>query len=475
MLFTTYPVTIRFGRPGRIEERHPVKVTFRNLGPIEEATLDLSKRLTVLVGKNNTGKTFLASAAYAVHHARTSKVARREILRPIVNSALASGTGDINLRALREAWFSFCAAWGTDVSESIPRCLGLSRTASTTVAIDAVLEIAPTSMKTFRFDETVFAVSTGTGSEHIRIRSLPLDLKVQSLEALVLGGDVPEPAIPAMANDELLDTIVSILCERDWVSQPAERLGIHVFARELSASRFSAVDEMLESGGASRALGNARAYPWPVRDALVGDLQSSRREPDRSEPDLLVQGLESLLGGKIAVSDKREFEFTLASGETLSTNEVSSSVKSLAGLVLQLPNAKFRSHLLLDEPEMSLHPDLQRKFARWLGRAVGEGQQFLIATHSDYIVRELSHLLMMHNASPAMRKVMEENGYTPKEAIDPAHIEVLRLGEGRATPIEVDRHGFRVDTIDDELERISALSQDLFAVLDEPVEDASGE
>ncbi|MFK7979985.1 MAG: hypothetical protein AB8G86_08390, partial [Saprospiraceae bacterium] len=38
-----------------------MKLTVKNLGPIEEATIDLSKDLIVLTGQNNTGKTYLTN------------------------------------------------------------------------------------------------------------------------------------------------------------------------------------------------------------------------------------------------------------------------------------------------------------------------------------------------------------------------------------------------------------------------------
>ena len=39
------------------------KISINNLGPIEKATINL-KNLTVFVGQNNTGKTYLLSCLY---------------------------------------------------------------------------------------------------------------------------------------------------------------------------------------------------------------------------------------------------------------------------------------------------------------------------------------------------------------------------------------------------------------------------
>ncbi|OKZ80092.1 MAG: hypothetical protein BHW07_03835 [Clostridium sp. CAG_433_25_7] len=49
---------------------------------------------------------------------------------------------------------------------------------------------------------------------------------------------------------------------------------------------------------------------------------------------------------------------------------------------------------LLDEPEMNLHPENQRKIARVLAMLANYGIKIVITTHSDFITRELSLLVM---------------------------------------------------------------------------------
>ena len=50
--------------PGAIpEDRTPLTFTFRNIGPIENAELQLGD-LTIIAGRNNTGKTYLVYNLY---------------------------------------------------------------------------------------------------------------------------------------------------------------------------------------------------------------------------------------------------------------------------------------------------------------------------------------------------------------------------------------------------------------------------
>lgn len=114
-----------------------MKVTFKNLGPIEEATLDLSKRLTVLVGKNNTGKTFLASAAYAVGHWRTTTTARHALILRLVEEAVALGLDHVSYESFRAQIPAFAEAWTTDVRESLSDSMAARQNPKLTVRLQS--------------------------------------------------------------------------------------------------------------------------------------------------------------------------------------------------------------------------------------------------------------------------------------------------------------------------------------------------
>ena len=77
-------------------------------------------------------------------------------------------------------------------------------------------------------------------------------------------------------------------------------------------------------------------------------------------------------------------------------HSASSTVKSLFGLWFYLENqAKKGDVLMIDEPELNIHPENQRKIARVLAMLVNAGLNVVVSTHSDYIVRELNSLIML--------------------------------------------------------------------------------
>lgn len=75
-------------------------------------------------------------------------------------------------------------------------------------------------------------------------------------------------------------------------------------------------------------------------------------------------------------------------------------VKELASLVLYLRYLAVPGELLIiDEPEMNLHPEAQAKLTEFLAMLVNAGLPVLITTHSPYIVDHLANLMKAAESS----------------------------------------------------------------------------
>ncbi|BAZ14559.1 hypothetical protein NIES4071_64030 [Calothrix sp. NIES-4071] len=72
----------------------------------------------------------------------------------------------------------------------------------------------------------------------------------------------------------------------------------------------------------------------------------------------------------------------------------SSMVKELTPLLLCLRYlAEPNNLLIIDEPEMNLHPEAQVQIIEFLAMLVNAGLNILITTHSPYIIDHLSNLM----------------------------------------------------------------------------------
>ena len=86
------------------------------------------------------------------------------------------------------------------------------------------------------------------------------------------------------------------------------------------------------------------------------------------------------------------------SSQSLAISECSSSVRSLVEINYYIRHMSGKNDLLIiDEPELDLHPSLQRKFARLLVKIANAGTRVFISTHSDYIAREINTLISAYS------------------------------------------------------------------------------
>ena len=119
-------------------------------------------------------------------------------------------------------------------------------------------------------------------------------------------------------------------------------------------------------------------------------------------------------------------------------DESSSSVRSLLDIGFYIKHQAQKGDLLIiDEPELNLHPENQRRVARLLARLVNLDIKIFITTHSDYIIKELNTLIMLNQDKPYLQEIAQKEGYRQEELLTTNQVKVyvaesiLTLLEGR--------------------------------------------
>jgi predicted ATPase len=124
--------------------------------------------------------------------------------------------------------------------------------------------------------------------------------------------------------------------------------------------------------------------------------------------------------------------------------------------------------IIIDEPELNLHPDNQILVARFLGRLVNEGFKVIVSTHSDYIIKEINNLVMLSKINEATTALLNKYGYSSKQTIRPEQIEALlfRLppNGGGIVPekIQVTATGLGISTIDEVIDKLENRAEDIY-------------
>lgn len=425
-----------------------MKVSVRNLGVIkEEATFEL-KPLTIFIGPNNAGKTWLAYSLasifgpfgigeYAQAYAAKKVPNTYELLDNAIERVLAEGNATIDLRRFAdeygEKYFNdiaqFARTW-------MPRFL------STQLAhfddLDITLRLEDTKAD-FLYQVSQYSRTSRVAGSVLTIRKSQGEDKVfafTSTEVQDAEGQEEQlgERIPLEEVRERLVSFVSTALSRSlyphvrafpterttlvaarFAGRVADRVqprmsekvrgALEVLAQELD------MRELAEQNLASREAN------WPV-SSFINMLNSifrnrsrdteerakqARRDPKIERYIQLAGVLENqILAGSVYLSTpepdpRREVLFQPTQDINLEIPIVSSMVKELSPLVLYLRYlARPGEMLIIDEPEMNLHPAAQLKIVEFLAMLVNAGLNVLITTHSTYVIDHLVNLIDAH-------------------------------------------------------------------------------
>lgn len=440
-----------------------------HLGPLREAEVDLSKGLILLTGPNNTGKTYLAWSIYGLHRNPSAPTS----LRALLEEMMASPTQSVGIERLREVWPNVLKELGQRLAEQMHLCFGAPR--ATFPDVRVTLNVGGGEPESFGTSQYSLRTSKGIASFALSETEIGMNLPEASQERVSRRAPKASKHSSAQLPDELSTPFSQWLVYRqlhDCILWPAERTAIDVFARELWNSRNIAVHKVkeveLRGGTDISAIRQLGSYPWPIEDSLYIANNLVDYADEEVEFADLAKELERLLGGTVALSDDGEFRFMMQEhpDRPIAVHLSSSSVKSLASLVFFLRYRAERGDLLIiDEPELNLHPDNQRRVTRILAKAVNRGLRVIMSTHSDYVLREINNLILLGRDSEAIKSVREKHGYTTDELLPPGKVGPYLFRSGGCEAIAVTENGFEVKTIEDEINRLNEISQDIYAAL----------
>lgn len=261
---------------------------------------------------------------------------------------------------------------------------------------------------------------------------------------------------------------------------PAERTGLHLFYRELSTRRTALLHHAskpnIDLGELLRDVMYSR-YARPIANYI--DWLNNLSESQRSGQDLFHDCGEylkkQLVQGAYAVDpETSDITFEPESIEdgdqetrSMGLHMTSGTVKSLFGLWFYLEHqAKAGDLLMIDEPELNLHPRNQRIIARLLAKLVNSGLNVVVSTHSDYIVREFNSLIMLnHDHAQSLRK---KHNYGDDEVLDPAKVGAYLFDKQTIAPFKISPNdGIYATTFDEVIRDLNQVNDDIYYSLQE--------
>lgn len=463
---------------------------FENIGPIKKADLELGD-LTIIAGRNNTGKTYLVYTLYGFLEGLWYEVA--EFL--------------MECRHERKAPFQF-----VDIRQAVeelmnerqyerqitPDALNKERNAVVSILARQFSEegIADVfSSRPDKFQGSSIGVSFDVGGAGDSLNS-PIDERDISIrydrdrENLVFSA---KPFGNRSSLPSRIERLVSFGYMQFLFMQfptpfilSSERFSISLFYKELDFAKNRLVEELQKMDTDKRKdrdrispfLGRRTSrYALPIRDNIdytrsISDLVKGRG-PMRDAK--LYDDVKNIMDGYYQ-SHENEIRFRSRSRKNrrfdLPLHLASSSARGLSDLYFYLRDEADKNQLLIiDEPESHLDTRNQILLARMLAHIVHAGIKVLITTHSDYLLKEINNLVMLSSDFEGKEKFIRKHRYDKREFLRRESLRGYVAEDGQLTRCVVDKFGAYMPVFDETINAINKVSNELEASLDDTEEE----
>lgn len=413
-----------------------MKIKIKNLGALKQAEFTLGD-LTIICGCNNTGKTYATYALFGFLFTWRRMFAI-EINDEKIEQLLSDGVMRIEIQDYANQVAKTISEGCQAYTQQLPRIFA-----------------APAD----RFKETEFSVSLN--SQNISLDS-QFDRKIGSGEVALFSTTksrdstelvvtllvekervkIPAEILKRIISDDLKDIIFARVFPRPFIAS-AERTGAAIFRKELNFARNRLLEEM---GQADKNIDpmellfkDYEDYALPIKTNVdfTRTLETIAKKTSfvaENHPNVL-KDFADIIGGEYTVTRNDELYYVPRGRRIrLSMDESSSAVRSLLDIGFYLRHeAEYGDLLMVDEPELNLHPENQRRVARLFAQLINLGIKVFITTHSDYIIKELNTLIMLNQDKPYIRRIAEEEGYGSGELLSSDKVKVYIAEEALIT------------------------------------------
>ncbi|HID46340.1 MAG TPA: hypothetical protein EYP34_11365 [Chromatiaceae bacterium] len=427
-----------------------MKFQFEKRGALDKKTeIELGK-LTLICGKNNTGKTYTTRAIYGFLKTWQNNIDFK-IEEEKIQSLFQNGVLKIELTSFEKNMPSILAELSKNYTTSLPALFSASENYFYETTFDALLNGYQPNY------QTTFDLSVGSATKAILNAFKDKDSTLLEFALLVEDKNlIPHAAVvKRFINRALAQALLD-----DYFAHPflitSERTGITLFHKELDT------------------LNAFSRYAHTVKDNIdfvrdIVEVYSKQKSPLLKEQPELAQCLKEIVGGEYGVENNQiVFSFTKGlENEKIPVYLGSSTVTSQVELNFYIKClAKSGDILLIDEPEQYLHPANQRKMARLFVRLIKAGIKVFVTTHSDYLIKELNHLILLGNAFEDKEDIMKKYHYTEEDILDKSFVKAYVAEKKTLLPTTIDEMGIEVAHFDQEIDEMNGMYNEMTVTME---------
>ncbi|MFN7202425.1 MAG: AAA family ATPase [Aphanizomenon sp.] len=451
-----------------------MKIKFSNLGSIQETELDL-RPLTVIIGPNNSNKTYIAYSIYGLWQraGRTLRIQGNEKLElkhqeddswllKIDNDLLDFFIRDIETTAKNfrrktlESFFqdSSRKLFSKTSFEMIISRQEVEDAINQLIHKDAIPLTDEISLKLTRKEDVLFFEIQPKNEELSKNQTLHFTNRfitnrfISSVAEVLFSNIFPFPA----ERNAFINIYKILETKRYRILKQKQR---ESFINSTSEEKFGLPQPLIAID---------IRYPQPVEDFLDFlseiELQETTKinSSNKNEFQKLADEIEKHLQNKNKTNLKptklggKEIKVLVKKGLEIDLYNASSSIRQLAPLLLYLRyRASKGDFLVIDEPEMNLHPESQAKLLEALSILVNLGVRILLTTHSPYVMAHLDNLVNGNHENPEILKrqcsylyLQDERAFLPIDQVS-----AYEMKDNKLVSLNDPDSGIKWDTLSD--------------------------
>lgn len=404
-----------------------MKVSLKNIGALKQAEFTLGD-LTIICGTNNTGKTYATYALFGFFDS-WKEFLNIQVADENIKQLLTDGVTHLDLSGYIKQFDPILLDACQTYTENLPKIFAAPEDRFKESEFSVSFESIDVDFSD-KFERNIRAAKTEllsiSKAENSQILTVSLLVEKEKIS-------IPAGIISHTIKDAVQDIIFSDLFPKSFIAS-AERTGAAIFRKELNFARNRLLEEMSQAGKDVNPMELLfkvyQDYALPVERNVdftrqIESIAKKNSFITQHHPEVLTE-FSDIIGGDYTVIRNDELYFVPKGKRIkLTMDESSSAVRSLLDVGFYLRHVAQKGDLLIvDEPELNLHPENQRRIARLFSRLVKLGIKVFITTHSDYIIKELNTLIMLNNDKPHLAKLAEQEGYKAEELLNAEQVKV---------------------------------------------------
>ena len=446
-------------------------IKFKNLGSIESGEIDFNdlKGINLIIGKNNTGKTYLSNLLYTYFKVRERQNIK---MNEVIGIRFKDRLSDSDYETIKDY---FGNKYQKEIKDTLPQVFHTSKDTFKDFEIevdlsDEILEFKKLDDDTIIYfremRKTIKLKKSKDKIEYLmedydenkRKRYITYNRKIEEEEAkqIIFG---------YFLHIKFFQKIYK------FYSFPAERSGAVLFYKQLLEERSDVLRE-LELGN-SENIGKISRYSEPVNDYVKFLNSISDRSKGLTELDIykkLDTELKEILGGEVIIDLEGNIMFRMNEKKIIDIGMVSSTVKTLTGFYLYLKYfAMERDIIFIDEIELNLHPENQRKIMKLINYLSKQGLKFVISTHSPVITQEMNNMIMFEKCKDKIDDEIIKEYSIDREnyGLRQEDVNIYFLNNKTIEQAEFVEDGVITETFNEVLGEIDNLYQELLFAMEE--------